>query len=192
MDMRAVILDVLRYLYHDLFVGEYNRITLFARDDSDPEIIRPYVRYRPHGAGLDEAGKSQASFRKGEGYAGRAWKFPHIYFAAPFPQFDSDVELEKYYVEELGIPKGSVLKISPFMRNVRVIFCYGFLDRNGDCPGVMSIDCLDPVAGTREEAQQLFVEKLTLNRVLPFLGVLLDSLRLRVDGLVNRNDLEGE
>lgn len=176
MDSRELILDVLRYLYNDLFVGEYNRITLFTRNDSNPEVITPYVRYRPHGVGLDEAGKSQASFGKGEGYTGRAWKFPHFYFAAPFPQFDSAVQFEDYYAHELGIPRGTVLKISPFMRNVRVIFCYGFLDRNGECPGVLSIDCLDPVAETKEEAQQLFVEKLTLNRVLPFLDVLLDSL----------------
>lgn len=182
-ELRTLFEDVLRRMYSDLFpTDEYNRITLFVVDKQAPDVMKPFARYRPHSDNSSEVGNSAARFQKGHGYAGRAWATPHTLLAVRFPGFQSVAEMEEFYKRynerfNFNMSKGEIASLSEYMTKVRSVLCYGFLDRNGLCNGVLSIDSLDPLVESDGIAEALFAEKFAINQTLTFLDILFDTFR---------------
>jgi hypothetical protein len=147
--LREFFADMNREVFAD---DALTRFTLFRVSPFDEKRIVPWYRYvRETGDVIREAQRSRASYRKGEGFTGDAWRRAgnELVFAS-FPAFSSRREFEEYYQNTVGIEAESVNAISDFMIDVRTIVSYGFVDDAGGFLGLLSIDLRNPVTVTTE------------------------------------------
>lgn len=132
------------FLIDHFFGGspEY-RATILVPDDQH-EHISPRYRYK-FGESPRERLDSRAQFKKGVALAGFAWQSPHIPFKKNnIPEFSENGEFIRYYINQFKMPEELVTRLSPYMKNVRSIFCYGLCNHRNEFSGVLSIDSTDP------------------------------------------------
>jgi hypothetical protein len=119
------------------------RFTLFRIDPIRPTYIIPWYRYEKAGHHpINAAQRSNARYRRGEGYTGRAWQEAgqNSFEFAFLPVFANRQQFEDYYVNSLGIEQSVVRDVSDYMTHTGVILSCGFSDTRGRFLGVLSID----------------------------------------------------
>lgn len=122
------------------------RFTLFRQDPFRPSHIIPWFRYRVAGKdAIDEAEQSNAHYKRGEGFTGKAWDKPGVLSFVPFPRFTTRSTFEQFYIDRLQIDRATVSSIGPYMEKVTGLFSYGFQDSRGKFLGVLSIDLQMPI-----------------------------------------------
>jgi hypothetical protein len=123
------------------------RITLFRRCPYSSEYIVPWFRYTPGGGDLiNEAKKSRAKYRIGEGFTGYAWQNAGTeIIIASFPEFKDRESFESYYTRTLRIDADTVKKISNEMVRTRTVLSHGFQDSRENFLGVLSVDLHAPL-----------------------------------------------
>jgi len=144
----AVLREFFSQLHGELFPEEENvRVTLFCQAPEDDNYIVPLYRYT---AGtedlLTEARKSQARFRRGEGFTGLAWENAgEDIVIANLPAFADRNEFEDYFVRVLKISADAVKGISDHMVGVRTVLSHGFIDSQGGFLGLLTVDLLSVI-----------------------------------------------
>lgn len=123
------------------------RFTLFRQDSFQRDYITPWYRYFKGGLGpIEEASRSKARYRRGEGMTGKAWaEAGRSLLLVGFPHFASREEFEAHYVNKLGISKDTVRDLTDHMMKVRTMFCYAFVGHGDRTLGVLSLDFEAPL-----------------------------------------------
>jgi hypothetical protein len=172
----AVLREFFAQLHGELFPDEERvRITLFCRAPDNEDFIVAWYRYTADAKDLiAEARKSQARFRRGEGFTGYAWENAgEDLVIATFPAFGSRSEFEEYYVKTLKISPEAVKGISDYMVEVRTVLSHGFTDSEGDFLGVLSVDLasvieIDEVEG--DDSQRIGAIRLNAGTMIQLLN----------------------
>ena len=165
-----------------------SRFTLFLPSPSHPDRIVPWCRFfKGCSDPFVEAQRSKASYQRGEGYTGMAWKDPETFLTALFPRFESRADFTQYYSERLGLANEVIQDISDYMVNVQTIITYGFIDCQGMITGVLSLD-VQRLIGEINTEQSPLGRKVTteifgieVQQLRPFiavLNILLESLQI--------------
>jgi hypothetical protein len=106
------------------------RFTLFVEPRSQRGTIVPWYRYEEGVSDPIEAAKrSKARYHRGEGITGKAWSEPTKLMLAVLPEFTSEDDFRRYYIDALDIRPAVVNKLNAaFMSRVGAIFAYAFID----------------------------------------------------------------
>jgi len=131
----------------NVFAGEKRiRVTLFERDRLRWGFIVPKYRYEPGASDpIEEADRSRARYKKGQGITGRAWSEPGRIFLANFPSFATRDDFVNFYVNRVGIDREVVNDLSPYMQACQGMLAYGLDDSIHRFLGVVSMDFIDPI-----------------------------------------------
>lgn len=166
---RRAICQLFHWLYLQLFgIAPDRRFTLFVVDPEDPDQIIPKVRYE-HGKPQDVAElSSNAAYRRGEGFTGRAWEETSNVLFQPLPEFADHDAFTAYYVNTLKIRPEIVQGLSPYMEKVRSIYSYGYTDHQGHLLAVLSID-------VKHTDQPIAKSALELNALIESVGGVLEA-----------------
>lgn len=154
---RRALCQMFHWVYASLFDEEPGkRLTLFMIDPLDGSRIIPMVRFEPGRPDPQAELNSQARYRRGEGFTGRAWERPGELLFQALPAFADREAFRLYYVETLKIAEEVVKDLSPYMVGVRGIYSYGFKDHTGAMLGVLSVDCdTDEPPGTGRDIKNM-------------------------------------
>jgi hypothetical protein len=141
-----VLWELFHHMNNELFESsDTARFTFFNTTRfSREECLVPWYRYRKGAQDpIEEANRSRAKYKRGEGITGQAWSKTGRLLFGTYPAFATRQDFERHYIDVLGIDRETVQRLSGEMQHVRTIFCYGFTNGSGKLIGVLSLDLED-------------------------------------------------